>query len=288
MRILTLEVGVFVAVAAISAALMTLVQSVSASPQRGALDQTVLNALTQGNYAEAARRAQQLRNPTQAAALRGCALAMQRQYAQANAELQRAANALAARPRHETPYESLTAMRIASTMLAGQRTQAAALTRTFNRETAKRYAERYPRPAIVYGILLSLLAPDAAFTPNEAQQMLLYEDPAHEVRYYAQHLQAYLQIQRKQYRPALATLKRAYTDPQIAVSPPEAPQVETLLLEAYLHQQLGERAQMQTRLREAERRLQRDLRQARDETRLLHCCALNTLARALFPTEWKL
>lgn len=223
----------------------------------------------------------------QETALRGCALAMQRQYAQAIPTLQRAADAVSAEPRHQSPYESLTAMRVACLALSGRRAQAVQVAKTFNRETAKLYAEQYPRPAIIYGILLGLNMPEAAFTPAEVQRMLQYEDPAYEVRFYAQHLRAYLQIQKRQYRPALTSLQRTYTDPKVAVAP-SAPEPETMLLEAYLHQQLKETAKMQARLKQAQDALKKAIDKPQEEQRKLDHCTLILLGRLLFPKEWKL
>jgi hypothetical protein len=223
----------------------------------------------------------------QETALRGCALAMQRQYAQAIPTLQRAADAVSAEPRYQSPYESLTAMRVACLALSGRRAQAVQAAKTFNRETAKLYAEQYPRPAIIYGILLGLNMPEAAFTPAEVQRMLQYEDPAYEVRFYAQHLRAYQQIQKRQYRPALTSLQRAYTDPKVAVAP-GAPEPETMLLEAYLHQQLKETAKMQARLKQAQDALKKAIDKPQEEQRKLDHCTLILLGRLLFPKEWKL
>lgn len=251
----------------------------------------VLRALGQGRYAEAVRLADRLQasDPEKAATLRGVALAMQRRYAQAIPELQRATEAAAAvQPRYQSSYEPLMTLRAACLALAGQRQRAAQLARTYNRETAKRYAEQYPRRAIVYGILLGAAMPTTAFTPAEVQKMLRYEDPAYEVRHYQQHLRAYLQLRQRQYRPALTSLRRTYTDPQIAAAVPSAPQPETLLLEAYLHQQLGERAQMLARLREAQQRLQQAMRQTDEEQAILHYCTLALMGRLLFPKAWTL
>ncbi|MCX7993168.1 MAG: hypothetical protein N2651_05820 [Fimbriimonadales bacterium] len=278
------------AVGCVAVGVLFWLTQVAASPQSGDSAGDALRALGQGNYAEAARLAEQLKasDPEKASALRGAALAMQRQYAQAIPELQRAANATAGKPRYQTSYESLTALRIACLALSGERPQAVQLAKTFNRETAKLYAEQYPRPAIVYGILLGAAMPDAAFTPAEAQQMLRYDDPAYEVRHYKQHLQAYLQLRQRQYRPALTSLRRTYTDPEIAAVAPSAPQPETLLAEAYLHQQLGDKATMQARLRAAEQSLRTAMRQTNEEQRLMHYCTLALLGRVLFPKEWKL
>ncbi len=294
MRLRKAAVGVRLAVGCACAgaiiSLLMLTSSVSASPQARNPVKDALRTLRQGKYADAARLAEQFRaeHPGKASSLRGAALAMQRQYAQALPELERAANATANTPRPMSTYESLTAMRIACLAMSGQRQQAAQLAKSFNRETATRYAEQYPRPAILYGILIGAAMPETAFTPAEAQKILQYEDPAYEVRYYEQHLRAYLQTRQRQYRPALASLRRTYTDPKITAGVRSAPQPETLLVEAYLHQQLGETAKMRTRLRDAEQQLQNAMRRTDDEQKVMHYCALALLGRMLFQQEWKL
>ncbi len=61
------------------------------------LRKAAVGVILQGKYADAARLAEQFRaeHPEKASALRGAALAMQRQYAQAIPELERAASATA-------------------------------------------------------------------------------------------------------------------------------------------------------------------------------------------------
>lgn len=249
-----------------------------------------LKALSEGKYRDAIRLSGQLRggDPAFADAVRGCAYAMQRDYQRAIPDLQRAANALKRKPRHETVYESVDAMHIASLSLVGQHKQAIQRAKGFNREVARVYAKQYPRLGIQYGILFSLMMPEAAFTQKEVDQLIRYEreDPAHEVRAYVMHERVYLQARRREYRPALANLRKVYTDRNIAVNPPEPPDAFTLMLEAYMHLRLSETNQTRQKLREAERALQNEA-QTEDPIRLFHACALSVIGRQMFPRAWQ-
>lgn len=247
-------------------------------------------AMADGNYAEVVRLAKQVekQDPVRAAIWRGTALALQRNYKGALSDLYRACVELRPKPRYETPYEGLVVMRVACLALSGQREDALALARQFHRETAKLYAEVYPRPAILYGILLSLAMPQAAFTEVEVRGMLNYEDPSYEAAGYEIYEITYLQIRHKKYRDALKDIRRTYADPKINCGVATEPSSEALLLEAYLHRKLGETAAMRDRLRMAEQSLPRWMRGTQGEEYLLDNCVSVLLGRLLFPDEWRL